>query len=298
MKLIQLVLICFLFISSFSATAQDIIKMKDSSEVKARVEKVTPTDITYKRAVDTAGPVIVVYRQDVESITYANGEKDMMDKGTYAVPNVRGTHHHPWITSNKNITHGRNILSLAFLQATEESTGGGDGGGTTYPGIGLHYEYMLTKKQNISLYLPFTMSLYSFYGLNNYNSDEVNNQIHPFFYAYPGVKFYPWGSERRVSYSIGPSIALGFGEKYYYGSSYDSTGDYTTSSVRKSVFKTGLMINNGINIMPKEHLYLGMELGLGFTVYTNDFAYTDYSTTPNSNGTFIVQFNMKAGYRF
>ena len=61
------------------------------------------------------------------------------------------------------------------------------------------------------------------------------------------------------------------------------------------------MINNGINIMAAKHLYIGVELGIGFTIYSNDYDYNDdFSIQDNSNhaGQPIVQFNTKVGYRF
>jgi hypothetical protein len=296
MKLTHLLFICLFIICSISAaTAQDIIKMKDSSEIKAKVEKVTPTDITYKKADNLTGPEFVVYRQDVESITYENGQKEMMDNGAYNIPAQK--QHHSW----NSYPCGKNIFSIAILQATEESEGDGDGAGGTFPGFGIHYERMLNKKQNFSLYLPATLSIYSVYNDGLYSS---NQSTHAFLYIFPGVKFYPTGSNRRISYSIGPSIALGFGKKYAYGntSTYDSaTYTYNYAYESKSVFKAGLMINNGINIMAAKHLYIGVELGIGFTIYSNDYDYNDdFSIQDNSNhaGQPIVQFNTKVGYRF
>jgi hypothetical protein len=293
MKLTYLLLICLLIICSFSAaTAQDIIKMKDSSEIKAKVEKVTPTDITYKKADNLTGPEFVVYRQDVESITYENGQKELMDNGAYTIPAQK--HRHPW----SNFPCGKNIFSIAIIQATEQSTG--EGSGNTFPGFGIHYERMLNKKANVSLYIPATLSLYT-----GYQDDftYTNNATHAFFYTYPGIKFYPTGSNRRFSYSVGPSIAIGFGRKYANSTSvYDSaTYTYSYAYQSKSVFKAGLIINNGINIMAAKHLYIGVELGLGFSFYSNDYDYNnDFGVQNNSShaGEPIVQFNTKIGYRF
>ncbi|HMG82446.1 MAG TPA: hypothetical protein VK559_05385 [Ferruginibacter sp.] len=302
MKLTQLFFISVLLTTSFNAAAQDIIKMKDSSQIKAKIEKVTPTDITYRRATDPTGPEIIVYRQDVESITYQDGEKMMMDNGTY--PIVARGHHHSLRWANPGYTYGRTILSFAFLQPTDASSSNGEGPGV-YPGMGLQFEYMLTKKQNISLYIPVNLSLYSLYYQNNVYPYS-NAHTHAFLYMYPGVKFYPKGSNRVFSYSIGPSVVLGFGRKYAIdnSSTYDSTsGTLTYESVKdKNVFTTGLMINNGINIMPTKHLYLGAELGLGFTVYSNDYNTNDGGGIEpegsNNAGTPLIQFNMKVGYRF
>jgi hypothetical protein len=300
MKKLLLLFICLLLLYSLNVCAQDVIKMKDSTEIKAKIEKITPTDITYRRATDTTGPIIIVYRQDVESITYADGEKEMMSKGTYIVPGHNRRRHY----SYHRYDYGRTILSLAFLQATGENST--SGGGDVYPGFGLQYEYMLTKKKNISFYFPATLSFYTVQNAYNYNNYYSNNdyQVHSFFSMYPGVKFYPMGSNRKFSYSIGPSIAIGFGRKYNNNEvyNYDSTSNnYISTITSRSVFKTGLMINNGVSYMLKEHLYLGMELGLGLTVYSNDYRNDDLGggqAGQEGGGAPIIQFNMKVGYRF
>jgi hypothetical protein len=61
MKLTQLLFICLFIVCSIgAATAQDTIMMKDSSEIKAKVEKITPSEITYKRSDNLAGPDYVI----------------------------------------------------------------------------------------------------------------------------------------------------------------------------------------------------------------------------------------------
>src|SRR5690606_37438201 len=80
-------------------------------------------------------------------------------------------------------------------------------------GVGIQYERILDKGGLFSFYLPIGLAFYD---------DEVGpitTVPHPiaartFTYLYPGAKFYPGGSGRRVSYSVGPSFAIGFGDKY------------------------------------------------------------------------------------
>jgi hypothetical protein len=286
------------FVCIINAKAQDIIKLKDSSVIKAKVEKITPTDITYKRTDELTGPDFVIYRQDVESITYANEVKEQMDNGTY-IPDRSQRRFH-----SKNVATGKNIFSLAFIQVTEASTTDNPGDGETYPGFGIHYERMLNKKNTLSFYLPATLSFYSIYNrMTNY--DYFDKSTHAFFYAYPGVKYYPRGSNRRCSYSIGASVALGFGRRYYTNeyNTYDSTTymySYNYQLQSKSVFKAGLIINNGLNIMASKHVYLGIELGLGFTFYDDDYYHGNniFITDETKNTRPIIQFNSKVGYRF
>ncbi|HTB51978.1 MAG TPA: hypothetical protein VK718_04315 [Ferruginibacter sp.] len=297
MKIARLLFVFLLSACALHVHAQDIILTRDSLAIKAKVEKITPKEIIYKKTDNPDGPEYVIYRKEVENITFANGTVEEMGNN--------GRVHHfisSRFTINRNTRFGKNILSFAFIQVSEitgMNTGSTD---NAFPGIGIHYEHMLNDAGTWSFYLPATLS---FYNISN-GDDYYDYSTHAFFYMYPGVKFYPLGSKRRISYSVGPSLAIGFGRRYFAEGQYsftDSTDVYSYATASKPVLKLGLMINNGLNFMLGKHLYLGAELGLGVTFYNNDYNEDhsfDYNVSNNKNhaGTPIVQFNAKFGYRF
>lgn len=65
-------------ISLVSVTnAQDLITLKDGSDVQAKIIEVGTTEIKYKRFSNLDGPVFIVNKSDVLIIRYENGEKDV-----------------------------------------------------------------------------------------------------------------------------------------------------------------------------------------------------------------------------
>lgn len=258
------------------ANAQDKIHLRNGNIIEAKVKEVDNRVVVYKKYSNQDGPDYKVGKNDIEYIRYENGSEDRFARGREeredADDNRRSR-----IPAGE---YGNNIISLAVVQMTNESPAG----------VGLHYERVVDKRGIVSIYVPMALSFIrdDNYGYNGYSTDA--NSV--FFYAYPGVKIYPTGSKRRVSYGVGPSIAIGFGDRYRYQDIYfPGTGQYAgTERRRESVFKSGLMVNNSLNIQPTKNFYLGLELGLGFTYIDNFDNY--YDDEP------LVQFNFKLGYRF
>jgi len=172
-------------------------------------------------------------------------------------------------------------------------------------GVGLSYERALDADGIISAYVPFIASFnlrrryadpYAYTSSYNpypYNYN-YNNSTNPMFYVMPGVKFYPTGMG-RVKYAIGPNAVVGMGQQVndmpiYL---YDPMGG-TYMSTRRRIenrFLLGMMINNSLNINATPHLYVGAELGFGFTYFdkVGDF---------NRGSTFLMQGAFKMGYTF
>ncbi|HTC01082.1 MAG TPA: hypothetical protein VK705_10405 [Ferruginibacter sp.] len=290
MKLTNWIFVFLLSICTINAMAQDTIKLKDSAELKVKIVEVTPTKIFYKVIDSPNAYTFVLSRSRVEKIIYENGTVEEVDNDSRFHRHLRSL-----VYLHKK-TYGKNIISFAFLQAGEDSHNeGGDGGGPDLPGLGLHYERMLNDKGTLSFYLPLATYYYSVF---TPGSGAIREQPgYSFFYIYPGVKFYPWGSTHVLNYSIGSSIAIGFGDKREYG--YNSL-DNSYEVHSRDVLKTGLMLNNGLNIMCGRHICIGAEIGLGFTFYDNDFTGSDFAHDRNTNHavTGIFQFNNKIGYRF
>lgn len=58
--------------------AQDIIQKKDATEIQAKVLKITDTEIEYKRWDNPDGPIYTIPAEDVFTITYQNGSKEVI----------------------------------------------------------------------------------------------------------------------------------------------------------------------------------------------------------------------------
>lgn len=66
----------FLFagtLSVLTASAQDVIKMKDGKEIQAKISEITQDEIKYKNFDYQDGPTFTINKSDVSTITYSNG---------------------------------------------------------------------------------------------------------------------------------------------------------------------------------------------------------------------------------
>ena len=157
-------------------------------------------------------------------------------------------------------------------------------------GVGLSYERALDVDGYISAYVPFiaTFNMEDNNDRYYYNNQNRNNIM---FYAMPGIKFYPTGMG-RVKYAVGPSAVIGVGQKTmddYYYDPYYGYGTSNNGTYDRVLF--GMMINNSLNIYATKRVYVGAEMGFGFT-------YMDIINNVNRGVTFLTQGSFKIGYSF
>ncbi|CAN5447538.1 hypothetical protein BH09BAC1_BH09BAC1_02010 [soil metagenome] len=69
--------IALMFVA-FCANAQDNIVFKDGTEVKAKVQEITTTEVVYKRHDNMAGPVYRIERNKVFIIQFENGTSEVV----------------------------------------------------------------------------------------------------------------------------------------------------------------------------------------------------------------------------
>lgn len=282
-----------------AASAQDRITLRDGGTIKAKVKEVSTKTVTYKKWDNQDGPDFVISKNKVQTIKYANGTEDEIDDADrddndrdrrddrydrrsrrdrddrYDGDDREERSHSFGLSKEK---YGKNILSVAPIQMANESA----------TGFGLQYERVLDKKNIVSVVLPFAMVF-------NRENDPYNNSriTRAFKYFYPGVKIYPTGSNRRVSYAVGVAAALGFGTRNV--DDYNNGYNYYHE---EDVFKAGILVNNSLNVQPTKHLYMGVELGLGFTYYTDEGSSNGYYYSNSIDDEPMVQFSFKIGYRF
>ncbi len=254
----------FLLNTSF---AQDKLYKKNGDVLSVNVEEITPRVVTYKKADNPNGPSYTIGRNEVSKVIYANGSEDYFGPQDDRKP-------------RKKADYGNNIIAIAPLQITNNI------------GIGLSYERVLDKENILSFYLPFAMSF------GNSNFDPVtgqrisNGSTNPRYYLMPGLKFYPTGGKGVVRYAVGPNIAFATGKESGTWFLLDDNGNVIgVDSSDRTRTMLGIMVTNSLNINPTEKIYLGLELGLGFT-YLNKIGGL------NDNTEALAQFAFRIGYRF
>ncbi|XZF15912.1 hypothetical protein ACTHGU_07225 [Chitinophagaceae bacterium MMS25-I14] len=283
MILKKTLLAALLIFTGTAVNAQDKIIKKNGDVINARVKEIGMRTVTYKRYDNPDGPDFVINRNEIDLVRFENGTEEHMTRNFRERHGIRADY-----KDRNGQTYGRNILSLAPVQFTN----------TSVMGVGLHYERILDKRGIFSLYVPLAYSFKnsSYYDYNVYNS--VNEQRSA-FWAYPGVKFYPTGSNRKVSYAAGACFAIGAGNVPVRRSVYDpNTQTYITERTNKDFFQMGVMVNSSLNIQPTPHVYLGVELGLGIPYIQNDNSDSYDNRSFNYSDEPLVQFNFKIGYRF
>ena len=270
---------------TIAAHAQDKIIKTNGDTILAKVKTVGVKTITYQRFGSQSGPEYTIAKADVEKIVLENGSVDPMDMMTGGRPRRPHRPSRPLRSmrdtegkETEKIKYPSNVLALAPLQFTENGLG-----------FSLSYERALDKRGIVAFYLPVMAT----FDLNNgtyYNYTTGVYQNAPtdmMVYAMPGIKVYPTGSQGFVKYAVGPSLVIASGQKS------GEVGNYlgTSTEQTQTHFLLGMVINNSVNFNPSEHVYLGLELGLGFT-YLNRVGGLNQDT----NG--LVQGSFKIGYRF
>jgi hypothetical protein len=265
--------------------AQDKIIKTNGDTILAKVKTVGVKTIDYVRYDNQAGPDYTIAKAQVEKIIYQNGGEDAfyMEGGRMRRPHLpmpmRRAKDDGGMGSKKKLSYAENLLSLAPFQFTENGLG-----------LGLSYEYSLDERGIIAFYLPVILT----FDLNNGTYYDPNSGVYKnspsdmMFYAMPGIKIYPTGSQGFVKYAVGPSLVIADGQKT------NTVYDYYTgisSEQKQTHVMLGMIINNSVNFNPSERIYLGLELGLGFT-YLNRVGGLNQDT----NG--LVQGSFKIGYRF
>lgn len=158
-------------------------------------------------------------------------------------------------------------------------------------GVGASWERALDADGIVAVYVPL-IATWNFNNNNNYYYNTNNSYYNSMYYAMPGIKFYPTGMG-RVKYAVGPSAVIGVGKKmmdnnYVVDPYYYNTVTYGTMESR---FLFGMMINNSLNVNATPHLYIGAEMGFGFS-------YFDRVNNINHGMSALTQGSFKIGYTF
>lgn len=192
--------------------------------------------------------------------------------------------------AGNQMLYGSNIVRLAPITAMDIGVG-----------FGVSYEKIFGDNQIFGVILPVTLLLEN--STNNamysgaYNQDQFNTYV----YFTPGVKIYPFG-QRKVNYSVGPNLMLGYGGGKQWQTVTNLSGAETQVSVTSTRLRLGLMVNNYVNFQVSRLFNLGLEGGLGMRYYDK----TSYSGSSfyAGNGDFhngfdiTGQFSLTLGLRF
>ena len=138
----------------FSARAQDKIYKTDGGVIEAKVKKVDPAAVIYKRFDNQDGPEYTILKKQVTKIVYQNGTTDGFEGD--AKKDASGNNSGVKGGKAAKSKYGDNIISVtpgAYTAAVD--------GSMNDVGVGISYERLLDKRGHIGLNLPVLMSFSS-----------------------------------------------------------------------------------------------------------------------------------------
>ncbi len=69
----------FMLLSTCQIFAQDLITLKDGTDIQAKVLEITPTELKYKKYNNQEGPTFTILKKEILMVRYENGEKDVFN---------------------------------------------------------------------------------------------------------------------------------------------------------------------------------------------------------------------------
>lgn len=76
----RLILLASLLFTCYSAFAQDIITLKDGTDIQAKILEVTPTEVKFKKLSNPDGPLYTMRKSDILIVRYENGENEVFSE--------------------------------------------------------------------------------------------------------------------------------------------------------------------------------------------------------------------------
>lgn len=262
----------FLLALVWSAQAQDKLIKRNGDILKGKVTEVGVREIRYQTSLEPNSARFVILKAELDRIEFANGEVFMISD---RAPDKKAT---PNKTRSER-EYGRNIITLSPFKAIDSG-----------PGIGISYERLVGENQYVGLILPVAFIFHE-YNYNNSGPDFSNTYLTN-VYVSPGMKIYPFG-QRKVTYAVGPNLMLGFVKDR--NSQFVSTGSGYYTTVEKSSFRLGLIVNNYLNFQINQKINLGLHGGLGMRYLDRQASSVGYY----NNGMRITgEFAFNFGFRF
>jgi len=68
-----------LLVATGQIMAQDLITLKDGTDIKAKILEITPTELKYKKYNNQEGPTITILKSQVLIVRYENGENEVFN---------------------------------------------------------------------------------------------------------------------------------------------------------------------------------------------------------------------------
>jgi hypothetical protein len=265
-----LILLCSIFLY-IEASAQDIIYLKDGTNIISNIVGVDKRTVKYKKP-SGRGPISEIAKSRVAKIQYESGAIDDFstpnrDSIAYSRTGIDDAFFPGSYLSNL----GDNIISLNLFDFFDL-------------GVGLAFEHIFDDGTK-SLRLPFFYSLRDTIGLFN---DRFGFKT---FETGLDFLFYPTG-QGRLKYAVGPMLRFGGFRIYEDQLVIDPItgfGYFVSSTRNTNTFAFG--VNNFINLMASNNMYISGNMAIGVRKIN------DYPDKARATRT-LFNLGFHIGYRF
>jgi len=262
--------VLFLLFFCFSGISQDIIYLKDGSNILVHIVSVERKVVKYKKP-SGKGPISEINKSRIAKIQYESGAVDNFVVAKDSM-NINRTELDETFFPNSYLSElPDNILSINVFDFFTQS-------------IGIAYERILDDG-NKSIRVPFTYSLRDTIGAFN-----VDNSI-KLFETGLDFLFYPTG-QGRMKYAVGPMVRFSNYRIFTYDFEIDPVTGYgyeVTTSRELSSFAFG--INNFFVLMASNNIYLSGNTAIGVRKINN---FPDKSRATRT----LFNIGFHVGYRF
>ncbi len=249
-KLIPLFTILLL---SLAANAQDFIYLRDGSNIKSKVEKLTGEEVRYRYFDNEDTTLYSVKNSQVLMIAFENGEVKFFKKVSEII---------------HRFNFKKNLLSYHLTDLIINN-------------FTLSYEHVF-KNGTLGLQIPLSFGYTPYYDYTDFNSN---------FYTGIYLNFYPNG-QGKWRYYFGPGIRLG-SVKYGYNSYDAATGRYTykysDTFYGKLLINNGVMFTPTNSFSLSATLSLGVRYAPGIDNHNDYYTNEQIKTT----GAFSVRMSYR-----
>ena len=225
----KILFIMFLGVFFSSVSAQDIIVLKDSKRIDAKIEEVSEGTVKYKKLNNLEGPSFIINKSQISTIIYANGEAEVVSVALKQMSDsvVNDENDDDDDEDNEEKNHGvkrgfRGFYSIGGTVGVGDNAIGRFEESVSIGGQVCPY-FFVGGGLNYSLWLSGIDISYSLHGLTPFlhlRSDVLDNPITPFvdmrigytFIDVEGVYFSPstgcrFGGRRT---NLAGSISVGY----------------------------------------------------------------------------------------
>jgi hypothetical protein len=256
-----------------SVNGQDVLVKRNGKTIEGKVTEVGIDKVLYKISKEPDGANFVIRKSELNRIEFENGQTVFVNDRFHEGKKRRD--------QDPEEGFGRNFINFSPFKALDSG-----------PGFGISYEAIVDKRGYFGVILPVTMTIpdsYTYVFDTNRNTSEM-------YYFSPGLKIYPFG-QKKVTYSVGPTLFMGFGNRRGTHTIYEpTTGVYRDEEDRVRRFRLGMLVNNYVNFQITQRFQIALNAGLGSR-------YVDRETSTfqnyNTSGLQITgEFNFSLGFRF